>query len=95
MKTIKDFKKRMQVGVFVKSSRYIEQDGIYALQQVYERREVSVVQTASFALKTFISSKEQYENSWCEWPTREEFIPIDDNSVAVQFPGGKLIYEFL
>jgi hypothetical protein len=99
MKTIEDFKKRMKApGARVSTKKYWKNlKGEWVLQQEYPSREVSIVQTNSFALKTVIANNDQAKDSWCDWPKKNEFKILDLHTVEITSEGGqfKIVYQFL
>jgi hypothetical protein len=95
MKTVADFKRNMQVGAKVNSFLFwADKEGNMQQQNAQLDRECTISQSNSFAL-TAVNSKGETVNSWCDWPKKAEFTPIDDNKAEIHFQGGKLIYEFL
>lgn len=94
MKTISDFKRKMVIGAKLNSSLFFkDKDGKYVQQNALFNRECKIVQSNSFALT--METPEGIKNSWCNWPKKDEFVPIDENKVEIVWEGGKLIYEFL
>lgn len=98
MNTIADFKRRMILGAKVSSILYYlnkETKGFY-IQKDYGIREVSKVQSNSFAIKTDkYGNGTEWVDSWCEWPKKDNFEIIDNNTVKINFGGGYLTYSFL
>lgn len=101
MKTISDFKKRMQVGAKVSTKLYWYNKDTKEpiLQRDYGVRTVSVNQSNSFAMKTrkIIDGDEVdvFTDSWANWPKKDEFIVIDKNTVKYTFGFGEIIYSFV
>jgi hypothetical protein len=95
MKTISDFKRKMVKDVIVNTKLYhTDKDGNLQLVREYGPRKVTIVQSNSFALETMQPGKDKPVNSWCEWPKKNEFNPIDENTAEIIFGWGKLIYTF-
>lgn len=97
MKTVADFKRKMQVGAKVNSQLFRKQiDGSFAQINDITNRECVISQSNSFAL-TFEKTDGTKEKSWCDWPKAKEFTPIDENTAQVIFweGTGKLIYQFI
>ncbi len=97
MKTIADFKRKMIVGAKVKSCLYRFKNGEYSVADRHDIREVSIVQSNSFALKTWSTSKNIYIDSWCRWPAKNEFYPVSPDTIEIRFQDGhgKLVYTFV
>ena len=97
MKTVADFKRKMQVGASVNTTLYKKNHNTNELtvQREYETRTVSIVMSARFAFKTWIPEKEQFTNSYCDFPKAKDFTPIDENTAEIHFPNGKLVYKFV
>lgn len=95
MKTVADFKRKMILGAKVNSSLYWVDRATNELKQVNELkdREVTIVQSNSFALSMEKGGKQV--NSWCDWPKRDQFKVIDENTAECIFEGGKLVYQFI
>lgn len=91
----------MLPGAIVKTLLFRADDKAeFQLVGDFGKREVSISQSNSFALKTQKPSTGEIVNSWCDWPKKNEFVPIDNNTAAiVQFEGTrdglKLIYQFI
>ena len=87
MKSVAEFKGRLHVGAKLHAiyhREYIGRDGdkvIYGNKDLGVR-EVSIVQTNSFALKTFRKDGSSY-NSWCSYPKASQ---CELNSYAVIDP---------
>ena len=75
MKTLADFKRRLKVGEKLHTFNNLmgKDMGI---------RELSIVQSNSFAFKTTKPSGE-IVNSWCYYPSAKNFSVIDDNTVQI------------
>lgn len=96
MKTVADFKRKMVKGAAVHTLLYWnDNNGKPKLQRDFGTRKVTIVQSNSFALETTQPGKPEPVDSWCEWPKKTEFKPIDENKAEIYFQGGKLIYEFI
>lgn len=96
MKTIADFKRKMVIGANVEAKLYYKERGTdeYRLVSDFGTRPVSVIQSNCFAFKTTKVSGETV-NSWCDWPKKNDFHPIDENTVKITFDGGYLLYKFV
>lgn len=91
MKTLSDFKKRLKVGVKIEAYNHV-------FKGSFGVREVSIVQTNSFALKTLRGGK--YLDSWCEYPKAKDFEVIDENTCLIYWGEGDkreavLTYKFI
>jgi hypothetical protein len=95
MESIADFKRKIQERPEIHTAIYFLRDVQYYLHQVHERRIVSIILSNSFALKTYLPTKEEFVDSWCNWPKMYEFIPGEHGEVTMLFPGGKIVYTFL
>lgn len=90
MVTISDFKKRLRVGVSLHSIHHHERLGMDQNKNVLwgEKdmgiREVSIVQTNSFALKT-TRTDGKVVDSWCMHPKASEcgFSPTDPDTIVI------------
>jgi len=76
------------------------QTGNLKLIQLHDEREVSIVQSNSFALKTWREKDQAFKDSWVDWPKKDEFSVIDINTVQIDSKEGdivsiRLIYKFL
>lgn len=92
MKTIADFKRRMVKGAKVNSSLYHKnRDGEEYQVNDLKDRTCTVSQSNSFAC----SIPETDRSSWCEWPKKEEFRVIDENTVEIKSSFSRLIYQFI
>lgn len=99
MKTIADFKRRLTVGTKLKTIRYIKKDeGWVEWMDDWiglEVREVSLIKSNCFAIKTFSKRRERWEDSFLDYPTKKEFSVINDNTIAITKDFVKLVYEFV
>jgi hypothetical protein len=88
MKTLADFKKRMQVGMKlhgVNHNMFIGRDengGVIYGNMDLGIREVSIKQTNSFAFKT-TRTDGKVVDSWCEYPKASEVVINDSNSITI------------
>lgn len=95
MKTLADFKKRLKVGVKLHAVNHQgfggrdEQGNIIYKDWDFGIREISIVQSNSFALKTNRDGK--FIDSWCGYPKAKELIINNENSVTIlEETNGKL-----
>jgi len=101
MKTISDFKRRVTVGTKMYTELYwADNDGTLNLVQINEDISVSIVQSNSFALKTWREKDQSFRDSWCEWPKKDQFSVIDTDTIQVDIKDRgmictRLIYKFL
>ncbi|TXG81898.1 MAG: hypothetical protein E6R13_05755 [Spirochaetes bacterium] len=96
MKTIADFKRRLEIGTKLKTIRYIKKDGEWVDSGSYPgAREVSIIQSKKFALKTFIERENCWDDSYADYPTKSEFSVINENTIAITCDFVKLVYEFV
>jgi len=88
MKTIADFKRKIVLGAKVHTIYHQQSNGrdengkIILIDKELGEREISIVQTNSFALKT-IKSDGKVTDSWCNYPTKKEIKFIDDSTVQI------------
>ena len=90
MQNLAQFKKRLQVGTKLET--------IHACLGNLGVREISIVQSNSFALAT--NKPEGIVNSWCEYPKVKDFEIIDENTAAIYWGEGEkrekiLTYKFI
>lgn len=91
MKTVADFKRRLQVGVKLHATYHQEFAGRNENgngEPVWKDkdlgvREVSIKQSNSFALKTWQEGKQKFEDSWCNYPKASECKIIDENTIQI------------
>jgi len=87
MKSLSDFKKRLKVGVSIQTTFHTASDGrdekgvLKFKDEDRGVREVSIVQTNSFALKTKKDGKET--DSWCQYPKASECKILDENTIQI------------
>ena len=92
MKTLADFKRRLKVGVNLhtiyhqKFSGNRDEKG----QPLYTDedkgiREISIVKSTQFAIKT-TKSDGTIVDSWCAYPTTKNLIIVDENTVTILEP---------
>lgn len=91
MKTLSDFKKRIQLGV--------ELETIHAHMGSFGTREISKVQTNAFALSTTRTTGEVVD-SWCQYPKAKDFEIVDENTANFYWGEGEkraliLTYKFV
>lgn len=88
IKTVSDFKKALIVGVklhCINHTNFSHYDGNgVAVYNDYDfgTREVSIVQSNSFALKT-VRTDGNIVDSWCSYPKASEVIINGDNSITI------------
>lgn len=106
MKTVSDFKKRLNVGVKLQATHHLtfshrdENGKVIYKDKDLGIREVSIVQSNSFALKT-PREVGVFVDSWCAYPKASECTFIDENTIQifetdrdnVKFP--VLTYKFI
>jgi len=91
MKTIADFKRRLVIGAKVHTTFHQasagrdENNNLLLKDEDKGVREVSIVQSNSFAFKT-IKSDGTVTNSWCDYPKVKEAIFINDNTIQILTP---------
>lgn len=95
MKTIADFKRRMATLPPVAVTVYYLKNGTYQVSIEYGIRTVSIIQSNQFAFKTLKPKDNNYADSWCAWPTKKTFVPIDDHTVEIHYPDGKMVFRFV
>lgn len=87
MKTLADFKRRVVPGIIMHGTfhrKFLGRENnqcIWGNEDLGER-EVSVVQTNSFALKTIKKSGE-ITDSWCAFPKASQLRILDENTVVI------------
>ena len=87
MKNLSDFKKQLKTGVKIKTTFHQASAGRDENGQLILKdedkgiREVSIVQSNSFALKTEKQGK--FVDSWCSYPKATECKIIDDKTIVV------------
>jgi hypothetical protein len=98
MKNLTDFKKRLQVGKKLHAIHHLSFNGrdekgtqLYTDKDL-GTREISIVQTNSFALKT-TKQDGSIVDSWCQYPKAKECIFKDQNTITIlkEQRDGKLI----
>ena len=88
MKTITDFKKRLQVGVLLHTVHhqtfdYRDNEGkVHYKDSDLGIRKVSKVMSTQFALDT------NGKDSYCNYPTSKEVMNITDNSITIGWLSG-------
>ncbi len=95
MKTITELKGKIKVGARMSTKMFWIKNNEYVLIAEMPDREISIVQSNGFALKTWKEEGRKFVDSWCTWPKRTDFFPIDDVTFEVRWEGGKLVYSFL
>lgn len=84
-KTLADFKKRVQIGTKIHGFLHSFNSG--EIVRDYGIREVSIVQTNSFALKTpkldGSGNETELVDSWCQFPTAKFFEWEDENTAKI------------
>lgn len=90
MQNLAQFKKKLTVGTKLET--------IHARLGSFGIREISIVQSNSFALATM--KPEGIVNSWCEYPKAKDFEIIDENTAAIYWGEGEkrekiLTYKFI
>lgn len=93
MKTVADFKRRLVVGAKLHAVRHTDNDRDLGI------REVSIVQSRSFALSTTKTTGE-VTDSWCEYPKTIDCTFTEDSMTIWFSPPGKepvklLTYSFI
>ena len=91
MKNLSDFKKRLQVGTKLETYNH-------NLKTSFGVREISIVQTNSFALDTLRNG--ETVQSWCEYPKASNFEIINKNEALIFWGQGEkrepiLTYKFI
>jgi len=91
MKNLSDFKKRLQVGTKLETYNH-------NLKASFGVREISIVQSNSFALNTLRNG--EIVQSWCEYPKASDFEIIDNNTALIYWGQGDkrepiLTYKFI
>jgi hypothetical protein len=91
MKTLSDFKKRLQVGTKLETYNH-------NLKTSFGTRTISIVQTNSFALDTLRNG--EIVKSYCEYPKASDFEILDNNTALIYWGSGDkrepiLTYTFL
>ena len=97
MKTINEFKNKLQVGVKLHTMHHLAFAGrddngktIYTTKDL-GTREVSIKQTNSFALKT-TRENGQTVDSWCNYPKSKEVTFLENGiSISEEDRDGKMI----
>jgi hypothetical protein len=91
MKTIADFKRKLTIGAKIHTTFHQafagrSESGEYLLKDEDKGiREVSIVQSNSFALKT-IKTDGSIVDSWCNYPKKDEAVFLSDNSIQILAP---------
>ena len=88
MKTLADFKRRLVVVVKLHAVRHTENDRDLGI------REVSVVQSRSFALSTTKTTGESTD-SWCDFPIASQCTFTEDSMTIWFSPPGKELVRLL
>lgn len=91
MKSLADFKKRLAVGVKLHTTHHQKFAGRHengSGEVVYKDedmgiRELSIKQSNSFALKTFRQDKNEWVDSWCNYPKASECKILDENTIQI------------
>jgi hypothetical protein len=95
MKTLADFKRKLKPGTKVHTTfhqAHAGRDGAGTLLFKDEDkgvREISIVQSNSFALKTMKTEAEGTQkmfDSWCQYPKAAEFKILDENTAVIFSP---------
>ena len=105
-KTLADFKRRVQIGTKMHGFLHsLNQDNLGEIIMDYGIREVSIVQTNCFALKTekWYDSNNPTElvDSYCQFPTAKFFEWEDENTAKIYLEKTKgervlcLTYKFV
>lgn len=88
MKTLSDFKKRLTVGTKLEAIHHFNFEGrmpdgtpIYGDKNL-GTREVSIVQSNSFALKTTRTTGEIVD-SWCQYPKAKQVMFKDSDTITI------------
>lgn len=92
MKTIADFKLKMIKGAKVDSKLFWKKNGEWQQVNDLKDREVTIVQSNSFALS--INKDGKIVNGWCDWPKSNQFTVIDENTAQIENNNIRLIYKF-
>ncbi|MEE9356585.1 MAG: hypothetical protein V3U75_13425 [Methylococcaceae bacterium] len=89
MKTIADFKRKM-----IKGSKWhtVHQFNGQAAKDLGVR-ECTLVQSNCFGLATVTPTG--LRTSYCDWPKKVEFKPVDAKTIRIEFDGGRLIYNLI
>lgn len=95
MKTITELKEKIKVGARMSTKVFWTKNNEYVLITDMPDREISIVQSNGFALKTWKEEEKKFVDSWCKWPKKNEFFPVDEVTFEVRWEGGKLVYSFL
>ena len=96
MKTIADFKRRISVGIKLQSERYIKKSTGWVLTtEPNYTREVTIAASKHFALKTFNKIKNEWVDSYVDYPKKDEFNVMDENTIKIEDNLCKLIYKFI
>lgn len=88
MKNLSDFKKRLKVGVKLQAINHTmfagrDENGNPLYKDFdFGIREISIVQSNSFALKT-IRTDNKVVDSWCSYPKAKELVINNENSVTI------------
>jgi hypothetical protein len=91
MKTIADFKRRLVIGAKVHTTFHQagagrdENNNLVLKDEDKGVREVSIVQTNSFAFKT-TKADGTITDSWCNYPKSKEAIFINENTIQILSP---------
>jgi hypothetical protein len=90
MKNLADFKRRLKLGCKIETT--------HARMGSLGIREVSIVQSNSFALKTQRDGKAI--DSWCEYPKAKDIEFLDENTAVIYWGEGErreqiLTYKFI
>ena len=79
MKTLADFKKRLQVGTKLETFNH-------NLNVSFGTRVISIVQTNAFALDTLRDGN--IIESWCQYPKASDFEILDNNTALIYWGSG-------
>lgn len=88
MKTLSEFKKRLKIGTKLQAIHHLTFAGRDTEGKVIYKdsslgiREISIVQSNSFALKTVRTTGETVD-SWCSYPKASECIFKDENTLTI------------
>lgn len=101
MKTLSDFKKRLKVGVKLQAIHHLTFAGRNENGQAFYKdkdlgiREISIVQSNCFALKTERLNGDIVD-SYCAYPKAKECSILDENTIQI-FEGNipVLTYKFI
>lgn len=99
MKTLADFKRKLQPGVKISTLLYhMNPNGEYFLFIDYGERPVLKAQSNGCYLLTEGNDEDGNpirREYWLEYPKAADFTAIDDSTAEIKFSFGKLIYKFI